>query len=83
MGLAASTDLAREVIGGQMSFPLYDDQLRELCARIMAAQDLEEVEKAGTELRKLLRDQEQLHAKIHRPPQRPHCIEVTFAGRAD
>jgi len=67
-----------------MSLPLYDDQLRELCARIMAAKDLEEVEKAGTELRKLLRDQgEELHVKIHRPAQRPHCIEVSLAGTAD
>jgi hypothetical protein len=33
----------------------YNDQLRELCARIKAAQDFEEVEKAGAELRKLLR----------------------------
>jgi hypothetical protein len=33
----------------------HTDQLRELYSRIRAAQDLEEVEKAGAELRKLLR----------------------------
>jgi hypothetical protein len=32
----------------------YNDRVRELFARIRAAQDLEEVEKAGAELRKLL-----------------------------
>lgn len=46
----------------------FDDQLRELCARIRAAQDLEEVEKAGTELCNILGYDLQEHTGISTIP---------------